>query len=635
MSDVDGTVEQLRRELDRVTEEKEVMEAQLDVVRDAREAALVCELDERRALGRASANGAVPVHAEVERLRDERNRAVGQQTELKTRLKQTSAKAERLTEQLKDALWQLDRASKERLAAEEALEEAKEQLAAAGGVSHGTGVYVGVVVVLGAALLVVWLSRRRRHLPALPRNSVSVQARAVGALGGSSTVELAVTNHSQRPISIVDVQGGRRDGRRCEYVVHERLPIRVEARGTPSFQLQRDRRFGAADFVRVAVAALPFGVDGGSYTVFSTDLPQPDRQLEAVPVIDGSCIMDDRTFPARAGAYGIVTKAKYKRSGGRAPVVVAVKKPHAETFMSEKARQQLRLEAQHQYTLGLHHHDFVVQLVGIVEARRGVWLVMEWTDKGSLRQQLIDHDDDIGVRRRLEWAKQIAEAVRMVHDEQVVHCDLALRNVLLFDGNTVKLADFGLSRVTHDGVRVTLGGNLPTDVFAPEVHDGTKRQYTASSDVYSFGILLWDLFSPMDQNAFPSDVRGGQSIGEFVKGGGRPAELTVETCACRKEMPVELLEALTKLMKRCWAQEPSDRPGMAEVADELGAMLTSCTVSLSSMPDSVDEDEEQDELKAASSADDATDDEVDADEVDAGKDADGGPRGVYIGDSSS
>jgi serine/threonine protein kinase len=134
-----------------------------------------------------------------------------------------------------------------------------------------------------------------------------------------------------------------------------------------------------------------------------------------------------------------------------------------------------------------------------VTAATPILMVLEYVAYGDLRAVLRTcREQQIAVRpvEQLLFARQVASALEYLAAKAFVHRDVAARNILVGQYCEVKLADFGLSRqLASDGgyYRVSRRSLLPVKWMAPEALD--DRKFSAQTDVWAFGVVLWEIYS--------------------------------------------------------------------------------------------------------------------------------------------
>lgn len=123
----------------------------------------------------------------------------------------------------------------------------------------------------------------------------------------------------------------------------------------------------------------------------------------------------------------------------------------------------------------------------------GYCIVMEFMEEGSLDKFLLSNRGKFEVKHFVDFSFQISLGMVYLSSEKIIHRDLALRNILVSskkDRYIVKISDFGLSRQTS-AYRIS-DSKLPVKWSAPETY--LKHESTIKSDVWSFGIVLWEIF---------------------------------------------------------------------------------------------------------------------------------------------
>uniref|UniRef100_A0AAR2IKJ4 receptor protein-tyrosine kinase n=1 Tax=Pygocentrus nattereri TaxID=42514 RepID=A0AAR2IKJ4_PYGNA len=167
--------------------------------------------------------------------------------------------------------------------------------------------------------------------------------------------------------------------------------------------------------------------------------------------------------------------------------------------------------------------------------------------------------DHLTMEDLIRYSFQVAKGMEFLSSRKCIHRDLAARNILLSENNIVKICDFGLARdVYKDPDYVRKGdARLPLKWMAPEtIFD---RVYTTQSDVWSFGVLLWEIFS-LGASPYPG-VNIDESFCRRLKEG------------TRMRPPDYATPEIYQTMLDCWLDRPKDRPTFTELVEHLGNLL--------------------------------------------------------------
>uniref|UniRef100_A0A8C9TGN9 Fibroblast growth factor receptor n=1 Tax=Scleropages formosus TaxID=113540 RepID=A0A8C9TGN9_SCLFO len=220
-------------------------------------------------------------------------------------------------------------------------------------------------------------------------------------------------------------------------------------------------------------------------------------------------------------------------------------------------------------------HKNIINLLGVCTQDGPLYVLVEYAAKGSLREYLrarrppgMDYtfdvtkvpEEQLTFKDLLSCAYQVARGMEYLASKRCIHRDLAARNVLVTDDNVMKIADFGLARGVHhiDYYKKTTNGRLPVKWMAPEAL--FDRVYTHQSDVWSFGVLMWEIFT-LGGSPYP-----GIPVEELFK-------LLKE--GHRMDKPSNCTHELYMKMRECWHAVPSQRPTFKQLVDELDQLLLS------------------------------------------------------------
>ncbi|XP_075767097.1 fibroblast growth factor receptor 1 isoform X1 [Pelodiscus sinensis] len=218
-------------------------------------------------------------------------------------------------------------------------------------------------------------------------------------------------------------------------------------------------------------------------------------------------------------------------------------------------------------------HKNIINLLGACTQDGPLYVIVEYASKGNLREYLQARrppgmeycynpthlpEEQLSFKGLVSCAYQVARGMEYLASKKCIHRDLAARNVLVTEDNVMKIADFGLARDIHhiDYYKKTTNGRLPVKWMAPEAL--FDRIYTHQSDVWSFGVLLWEIFT-LGGSPYP-----GVPVEELFK-------LLKE--GHRMDKPSNCTNELYMMMRDCWHAVPSQRPTFKQLVEDLDRIV--------------------------------------------------------------
>ncbi|XP_067277729.1 fibroblast growth factor receptor 2 isoform X2 [Pseudorasbora parva] len=280
--------------------------------------------------------------------------------------------------------------------------------------------------------------------------------------------------------------------------------------------------------------------------------------------------------PLGEGCFGQVVMAEalgIDKDKPKEAVTVAVKMLKDDA--TEKDLSDLVSEMEMMKMIGRHKN--IINLLGACTQDGPLYVIVEYASKGNLREYLrvrrppgMEYSYDIArvsdepltFKDLVSCTYQVARGMEYLASQKCIHRDLAARNVLVTESNFMKIADFGLARDVHniDYYKKTTNGRLPVKWMAPEAL--FDRVYTHQSDVWSFGVLMWEIFT-LGGSPYP-----GIPVEELFK-------LLKE--GHRMDKPANCTNELYMMMKDCWHAISSHRPTFKQLVEDLDRILTLAT----------------------------------------------------------
>ncbi|XP_007252861.3 tyrosine-protein kinase JAK2a [Astyanax mexicanus] len=257
------------------------------------------------------------------------------------------------------------------------------------------------------------------------------------------------------------------------------------------------------------------------------------------------------------GNFGSVEKCRYDPLQDNTGEVVAVKK------LQHSTADHLRDFEREIEILKSLQHENIVKYKGVcyTAGRKNLRLIMEYLPFGSLREYLSKNKERFDHKKLLHYASQICKGMDYLGFKRYVHRDLATRNILVESENRVKIGDFGLTKVLpqdKDYYTVREPGESPIFWYAPE--SLTESKFSVASDVWSFGVVLYELFTYSDKICSPPAVfmekmgidKQGQMIVYHL--------IDLLKRNYRLPAPEGCPDEVHSLMNDCWATDPNQRP---------------------------------------------------------------------------
>ncbi|RGB30690.1 kinase-like domain-containing protein [Rhizophagus diaphanus] len=215
------------------------------------------------------------------------------------------------------------------------------------------------------------------------------------------------------------------------------------------------------------------------------------------------------------------------------------------------------------YLTGLvNPHPNIIQFYGVTKLNDEInySLVLEYAEGGTLEKYLSDNTITFKWESQLKFAIEISSAILWLHvDKEIIHGDLHPENILI-QKDTIKLADFGCSCLKGSYNNTEVRGVIP--YIDPKFFETQNRSYglTEKSDIYSLGVLFWELTSR--KSPFDFKTKNNNRL-EII-------EIKSDILKGKREKPISGTNyKFVALYEKCWQHEPDVRPDIRQVISEI------------------------------------------------------------------
>ncbi|TSR75265.1 Ephrin type-B receptor 5 [Bagarius yarrelli] len=301
-------------------------------------------------------------------------------------------------------------------------------------------------------------------------------------------------------------------------------------------------------FSTLAMAGVKYYVDPSTYEDPSEAVKEFAREIDPAHLKIEEVI--------GAAQFGEVARGRY-RPLGRREVIIVVKT--LRWGVTDRERGVFLSEAG---ILGQFDHPNVLKLEGVITHTPPERIIMEFMENGPLDAFLRENEDQFSVLQLVGMVRGIAAGMCYLSERNFVHRDLAARNILVNSNLVCKVSDFGLSRLMKDldhnmpTYTASLGCKIPVRWTAPEAFQ--HRKFSSASDVWSFGILMWEVMSYGERPYWD------MSNQEVMKAIVDQYRLPAPNCCP---------PALHALMLQCWQANRQDRPRFDSIVSSLDRLI--------------------------------------------------------------
>uniref|UniRef100_A0A3Q1JNP2 Receptor protein-tyrosine kinase n=1 Tax=Anabas testudineus TaxID=64144 RepID=A0A3Q1JNP2_ANATE len=252
-----------------------------------------------------------------------------------------------------------------------------------------------------------------------------------------------------------------------------------------------------------------------------------------------------------SGVFGTVHKGFWTPEGETVKIPVAIK-----TIQDSSGRQTFTEITDHMLSMGSLDHPYIVRLLGICPGA-SLQLVTQLSSQGSLLEHIKQHRNSLDPQRLLNWCVQIAKGMYYLEEHCMVHRNLAARNILLKNDYQVQISDYGVADLLYPDDKKYVYTDTKTPIKWMALESILFRRYTHQSDVWSYGVTVWEM---MSFGAEPYASVQPQDVPSLLEKGERLSQPYI--CTIDVYM----------VMVKCWMIDENIRPTFKELASDFTRM---------------------------------------------------------------
>ena len=207
------------------------------------------------------------------------------------------------------------------------------------------------------------------------------------------------------------------------------------------------------------------------------------------------------------------------------------------------------------------HHSNVIQLHAVCTKEEPIYIMTELMKHGSLMNYLRGEGRSLKLPQLINMSAQVASGMAYLEEQNVVHLDLTSKTILVGDHMICKVSDFQQAKILEDYIfKPPKEFTFPIMWTAPE--GALYCQYTIKSDVWSFGIVLWEI---INYGRFPYPGMSNEQVLDALQKGYRMSR------------PFGCPDKLHNIMLDCWKEDSDSRPTFKSLLVQLEDFSTDDT----------------------------------------------------------